>query len=260
MFKYFFYTSFCLLLVHSLHAAIPLFEKSFQVNEVPYVKCNEADQIASLRELATIPIPENGAHVGWSIEFNFKVMVLRNPKLVILCDINQRVLDFHRLFEKVILSSESKEDFVHCLTSALAQEEDYFFLKSMRTLARAMRSFRNWLTEEGFQTLRQLYIEKRVHTVVLNVLDREGRFQQLAAWINEMGYTIDTVYASNISTWIIKEEPFFSNLQQLIGEQTIFIDADRHWPRHKTLAQRISLGKLPFDDVPKEFQAVCSSD
>jgi hypothetical protein len=215
-------------------------------DEIPFIKCNEADQNKVIQKLSEYPLSNNGVHIGWSIEFNFKAILVRKPHLAIICDINKRVLEFLEVFEKVLLSSNSTIDCVENLKSALESQRDYFFNERSRKCGEALESFAEWLSEDSFQLLKKMVIEKRILYLCLNILDQEDRFLTLGTWLRANEYTIDTVYTSNISSWTNREEPFYSNLLKLIDKKTLFIDAHYDKEKKKFLALRITQGSLPW--------------
>lgn len=252
---------YCFSLEASVINFLDLFPQCYESDEMPVVKCNEENQAEVIQFLSKTPALTNGVHIGWSIEFNFKIILARKPNLVILCDINKRVLEFYEVFEKVLLSSSSRSDCLENLRSVFCLHKAYFFNEHSKTGEAALESFSEWLSEEGFQTLRQMYAEGKVLHLFLNVLDKEGKFTVLANWIKENGYLVDTIYASNISNWVQKKEPFFANLAKLVDEQTLFIDAEYQKQKQKKLSLRLTQGTLPwfnpseaFCDVPRMFQ------
>lgn len=190
-----------------------------------YPVCNEKNQETILSNLAELPLIENGIHIGWSIEFNYKIIALRKSKAAIICDRSSKVFDFYHEFQKNLLEIEY-EDFSH-------KYPEFF-----------------WVKEEDFQYLKQMYQENRIYHVCLDLMDNEGKFEKLSEWIKENNYIIDTIYVSNVLDWISKgagkqdhwKKPYrvtyFNNLNKLMNEKTAFIFCSYH----RGMKLRMSVG------------------
>lgn len=219
-----------------------------EVNEVPYVRCNESLQEEILEALSQYPKPEKGVHIGWSIEFNYRIILARKPALVILCDINQRVFDFFDLFKIALIESYSQDDFLSKLKEILEKESDYFFhQKEPRySLYSTLQSYMTWIScEENYRYLKEMYMNDKIIHLQLDIKDKKNKFELIKQWIDSNGYTLDTLYLSNIWMWLKKDRDLFAqNINNLMHENCIFIDS--HNSLKRELRLRITYGSLPY--------------
>lgn len=207
----------------------------------PYIRCNEFGQEKILRILSELSQPKNALHIGWSIEFNYRILCARKPQLAILCDINKRVFEFFDLFKELVLEAESCAEFLDLLEENLCSHN---FIKTPRTSKQIIVSYASWLSlEDNFTYLKTMYAEERIIHLVLDLMDEDGRFTKLMEWIKSSGYTIDTLYLSNIGMWVCYQPPFLSNLSRLVHENIIYIDS--HRIPGKGLSLRATLGSIP---------------
>lgn len=216
--------------------------ESYLINRIPYVRCNEAMQPELFLCMREFQPPENGVHIGWSIELNYKLIIERKPKLAFLCDINRRVFEFYDSFKKSVLNAESSEEALSLLESELSQQVDYFFsgMNPRRRMKVALKTFASWLMpEENFHLLKQMYLEERICHMVLSACDDSHRFAIMAQWIEDHGYRVDTVYISNICGWLKDRQQFKNNLTYLVDEDTLLIDS------HAKLSLRLTRGGFP---------------
>lgn len=212
-----------------------LHERAFSLSEYlksysPFVISNEYNQVEVLHQLAKLPRKENGVHIGWSIECNYKIMVVRRPKVAFLCDINSRVLQFHKLFKNLILSSLEVEEFLSKLEEAFIEKKEHLFANE-KDFKRIRRHFFDLLMQEDdFKYLKKMFTEDLVHFLYLDVLDEEDNFIKLSSEIKENGYEIDTVYLSNLMPFAAvtkkKSAIFLKNLANFEGENSLFIQAN----------------------------------
>ena len=188
-------------------------------NTDPYIISNERNQDIILYELSNLPCPSNGVHIGWSIEFNYKIIALRKPQIAIICDRSKKVFDFFQDFQKAFLESEY-----------LIFSESY-------------PDF-SWITEDDFNYLKGMYQDQKIHHISLDLMDNEDRFDKLAEWIECNKYVIDTIYVSNALDWIRRTtnlySQYFNNLNKLMNDKTAFI----HCSYHRSMKLRLILGKL----------------
>lgn len=231
---------------------LELYPQQYEFDVIPYIQCNEAGQAEAIEELSTFPCEPNALHIGWSIEFNFRIIAARRPHLAIICDINKRVFEFFEIFEQAMLSSRSTAEFFEQLKGMLEPQTTQFFKTEFRTQDNALKSYMEWMTEEDFQNIKRMYADKRIIHFVLNVTDQENKFSKIATWIRDRGYHVDTVYASNIVNWVRNKAIFSANLRQLIGPHTLFIDANYVKKNKLPLTLRITQG-LGIKGVKQSF-------
>jgi hypothetical protein len=195
--------------------------------------------------LSKLDIPNNALHLGWSIEFNYKILCVRRPQFAILCDINRRVFTFFDLFKTLLLKAETPHELLEVLKESLKEhKDDFFFARFTNSLSNVMESYTAWLSDpDNFAYLKTMYVEERIIHVVLNAMDEDNRFMRLNEWIKSSGYTLDTLYLSNIGMWVNYEPPFLSNLSQLMDENVIYLDSYRK-PGHG-LTLRATFGSIP---------------
>ena len=207
-----------------------------QKNQPPYIYCNEFGQNESIEDLKLLPSLKNGVHIGWSIEMNYKIILAREPKLAILCDINKNVLNFFNHFQACILKSNNSQDFFQTLKESLK-----IFLKKNRLIETTKQKYESWIiSESNYQLLKTMYEEGRICHLALDVTDKEGRFAILAQWLADNNYLLDTIYLSNIASWLKETTTFENNLKLLFSPQTIRIEADH------SLNQSV---KIPFMNI-----------
>lgn len=219
-----------------------LFLDEYEVSEPPFVISNEYNQEIVLLQLSEIPRNERGVHIGFSIECNYKIMMIRRPSLAFLCDINSRVHEFHKIFKEIILHSADVEQVLLILEKVFEEYKDRLFTNE-KNFERVRAHFLDLLIEgDNFAYLKKMFEDDLVHFIYLNVLDEKNRFEKLSIWIKENGYEIDTVYLSNIFELIKlskkKRALFNENFSSFEKEKAIFIQANG------VLEQRLSFKKI----------------
>jgi hypothetical protein len=200
-----------------------------ETNKLPFILSNEQFQEETLLALLEIPRPENGVHIGWSVEMNYKILVTRRPKIAFLCDISFKVIEFYELFKKLVLSAKSGAEVLENLPKALSENRQllrFGFYKDhqMKELIRRYAIF--LLPSDNFAYLQRMYNEKRIKHLFLNVADQEERFFLLANALKKEAYVVDTIYTSNIIDVIRNKKAAEENLKQLFDLHTLHIYAD----------------------------------
>ncbi len=212
----------------------------------PYITCNERGQEDILKALSNFKKPSQALHLGWSIEFNYKILCARRSDFAILCDINTRVFDFYDLFKDALLQAETSSECLNLLQSNLEKQSSYFNYRHQQ-LNQIIDSYAAWLSDaDNFNYLKSMYTEGKIRHLALDLMDEENKAYALMEWIKSNGYTLDTLYLSNIGTWVRYQPPFMSNVLTLTDENTLCIDAFYGESSHKKLTLRITSGILSF--------------
>lgn len=231
---------------------------------------NERNCDETLEYLKTIDKVDNGVYLGFSTWFNYDVIALRNPEIAFVCDISNPVFSYYSAIRKIVLESDTKEEFVRRFSEIKISE-----FKNPTSVADALsmdKRFReaflkeaskpnSWLrTDKSYKCIRDMYKTNRILHVRLDAADEKGNFQILSKWIDDHSYTLDVAYFSNISSWVTgvvggrkgNVDAFIKNISSIIRPDTIYLDSGLN--ETGRLWQRRIRSQLPLpkkDDLSK---------
>lgn len=200
-----------------------------ETSRLPFILSNERFLDETVLALLEIPRPENGVHIGWSVEMNYKILLARRPKIAFLCDISSKVIEFYELFKKLVLEAKSGAEVLENLPKLLNENGQllrYGFYQShqMKEVIRRYAIF--LLAPDNFGYLQKMYLEERIKHLFLNVTDQGGKFSLFRSLLKKENLVVDTIYTSNILDVIRNKKAAEENLEQLFDEHTLHIYAD----------------------------------
>ena len=223
----------------------PILAKQALDGGVPYILCNEQLQTETIQSLREKGISK-GVHFGFSCWFNFDIMAVTKPSKALVCDINQRMLDFYKVFQSVLLSSSNRKEFIEKLQEPLKERSVYFDNGYLRNLPNELTREGSWLSsDEGFAFVKELHKSNMVEYRFLNATADAAIFDGIRS---EFGGLIKTVYASNIYEWLemggcYDTDDFRTNMSRLLNSETQFIDA--FYPNMLKNGQPLKTGSGP---------------
>lgn len=210
------------------------------------------------------------AHVGFSTLFNYDIIALRRSEVAFICDVSERVFKYYEILKEAHLEAKNVSEFINILSKKITdfrEKMDPIDIKPDVLLELLKERFELlerqekgcWLNnEDDFQYVKQMYENNQIYHVCLDAADENKNFETLAKWIKDNGYTLDTLYLSNIHEWIIKDKKpmdvFKKNVQDMIDStasskapsKTSVIDATED-PKDKNLVQHChDVGKNPY--------------
>lgn len=222
-------------------------------SEVPYVRCNEGNQLVTLEALKVLPKVENGCHIGFSCWYNLDVIALREPQLAIICDINKQMFGIYSLIEKNVIESNTPKEFLERFQAGLPENVRAVFdiRGGIGGIDNLLTDQNGWLgSQKNYDAVRKMHLEGRVKYLPLNIAETGGAFEQINRWLGDNDLVCDTLYASNIREWLKErstqaEAAMVRNLEKIIAPTTLVVDACRESKiGGDTPLQRISEGKV----------------
>lgn len=226
-----------------------------------YVACNEGHYHETLQYLKHLPLVGNGIHIGWACQFNYDVIAIRHPQQAIICDINSGM---HHLYEKInelIKLNNNKKDFLEQLNEFLnhpevAENLSYNYeYRSPGELLKFLTHEDSWLSsDESYEYVRTMHIEGRITYLALDITNDSGYFTELRQWIDNSGYQVDTLYASNIVEWLKTPQAqgyYRINLELLMTAHSHFIYAKRPGLDRKENPQQVVAQQIPQEYIPE---------
>lgn len=219
-------------------------EHSVPVLDSVFLGTNEVDTAKSAEFLSSIPNQLGGCHIGFSGWHNFDIMVMRQSRLGVICDINPRNTLFLEAMLGLVRTAENCQDFINKaieyihITDKLFkfspnindQDEFYKQIESLSDEVEAeLRRPSSWLYEESrFEYIKKLALADKIALVTRDIRHTQ-QFEQLCKLLGEHQVPIDTVYVSNIFGWQKKEadkKQFIESLKVLTArDDTVLICA-----------------------------------
>lgn len=222
--------------------------------DIVYHKCNEENQIDTIKILNSTPKPLNGLHIGVSTMFNYDIIATRASKTALFFDYNFAVLNYHRIILDTVLAASSREDFARLIISKMDEEGLFsnpthgLILKKiiMQYFFDELSREGSWLsTDIGFNRVKDLHTTGNIFLLPLNAAQNTEDFKKLSDWISRNGFELDTLYLSNIHDWIDDDYGFIhrykENISAIINKNTIVIDSSPSLHLH----QRCYIGGVP---------------
>ncbi|MCH9686282.1 MAG: hypothetical protein K0V04_32920 [Deltaproteobacteria bacterium] len=184
-----------------------------------------------------------GAFVGVGSDQSFTMAAVARAQLMVLMDIDQRVVDLHRIYAVLIPRSDSPSALVDAFSkeqrdSTLAHLETAFADQPHRVRERLLREYRasrttvhrhlgrvlgrtvdgvsaSWLSDRSqFEHIQRLYQSDRVR-VMTGDLTGEASVQSAAAAVRGLGLTVRVLYMSNAEEYFTYTPQFRANVQAL---------------------------------------------
>jgi len=190
--------------------------------------CNEQGQAETIAQLLSLKW-EGGGHIGFSGWFNFDIIAATRPKQALICDINPRMIAFYEVFQKILLSSKTREGFLASLQQHLLDEGDYYDNGYLFQLDGELERDGGWLsTQAGYAFVKQLHEQEKVVYRDLNAAADLSEFTAIEQQFAVPQFT--TVYASNIYEWLEQSDEetrvqFLKNMNCLLQRGGVYIDA-----------------------------------
>lgn len=232
------------LIEHGPFKGLPLpLQKKEHENLLPYVGCNEMGQEATLAALASSAStisPDRRVHIGFSVWFNFDLMVITQPSYGILCDYDNKVMDIYHGIGESLNKSNNRREFATQFEMFLNQNSDRLFglppgeIPKLFSIQAELARPGSWLTSEAsFQIIKNLAERGRLLFLNVDITDKEV-FTQLKSWLDNNQLELDTLYASNIVDWIkdaLQQQCYILNLKMVSTPNTRFIQAFAKIPK-----------------------------
>lgn len=157
-------------------------------------------------------------HIGVSGWFNFDVVcVNKSTDIIVLFDINPQVADFLKKTYELIILNSTRELFVSSICKWFDQDESHnimfypnikyadFLNPKEETKAELTRKT-SWLSNaKNYDYIRSLCINQHVSILTFDICNN-NIFKKIQSLFNENSVYIDTLYLSNISQYIMKED------------------------------------------------------
>lgn len=212
---------------------VPTLEKtSFKSDDYPYILTTEVGQAEALQKVKTYPEKKKGIFLGFAYEFNYHLLAERSTEHAFICDINKRMHMLYKFIAKTIVGCETRADFLQAKKNEFEKYKDIYF-GFEDGVERIIDYFKeteySWLSsDEKFLKIKQLYLDKKIHHLNLDLEKDTKFFEELGTWATDKGYVLDVVYVSNIPEWI-KRTGLISavkeNLLKIMAPETVLIDA-----------------------------------
>lgn len=241
-------------------------KRTFQVSESlfhghPFLLTTETGHTEIFDRLSTIPTIDNGVYLGFAFELNYHILARRPVQKAYICDIHWSVINLHQWVQTTVAVTASRKEFIELFHEELFVNCHKYF-PDIQTIGNETFSgylkhvFEryttleySWLrTDEAYTTIRNLYRNGQIEHLTLNIAHDTGRVAQMVKDAKQAGCVFDVVYLTNIAEWVYFDDSehfdaMCANLQSLLSDSTIFIDAKREVPKKGLAASRLNTGR-----------------
>ncbi len=181
---------------------------------------------AALERLTQAPKKENGLHLGWGSFRNLDIVAARRSQHALICDINRFQLNIWSAVTEAIRQTESADAFVRLLARILPDDRpvQQFATSTDDWLLGDLNRAESWLfrgAPERFEYVRSLFLKNAIVFACLDIRGRKtsgervaddvflGLEKLLAGNHQQDGFTLDTIYITNIPHALKKPNDFF---------------------------------------------------
>lgn len=222
---------------------------TFQV----FINTNEININAVRKSLVQAPNVLESCHIGFAAWHNFDIMAVRKSNYALLCDLNPETALFLNRSLEILKKSKDRKDFVkqmaeyasktelgHCLLHELDLTYSINFACNVsddpiyeevvyigQEIEVELKREGGWLhTDENYECIKKLATADKI-AVITEDIRATKKFQSIKQLLGENGIQIDTLYISNISEYMYKENQgmFASTVSSLACDDTLIIDA-----------------------------------
>lgn len=206
-----------------------------------YIGTNEEGRQETFDCLATSTAKPNACHIGFSSWFNFDIIVKRKSSRAILIDFNPNTKSFLLETLNCVITSDNRSVFSDKMYNYIKNNEGKFSINCSEGIEGRVYENSlevadevyceskipgNWLnTDEGFNYIKKLASEGKISVITEDIGSHE-KFKRISNIIDENGYSIDTLYVSNISKYMSSKESkenFVKSVNHLSGAETKII-------------------------------------
>jgi hypothetical protein len=248
---------------------------SGQINGI-YITTNETN-LESTRHLLERH-PKRGQatiHIGCATWYNLDILCARKSTYGLIVDFNPKNVEFIKKTIELINFCESREVFkismIQYLHSLRGTERDLFFHPDQLGLPtdrieRELSREGSWLqSEENYQYIKRGVVSKNRLIAITEDMRNCEKFSQIREFLNRKKIAIDTLYMSNICSFMhgsTDRNSFVLSIRQLLDRNSIFISCPktkRPNGMYITLNQRAVLGEEVLADtydVSKFFEEI----
>jgi hypothetical protein len=211
-----------------------------------YIGTNEEDRQKTFDCLATNSANPQSCHVGFSSWFNFDIIVKRQSSQAILIDFNPNTKSFLVETLNCVITSENRSKFSDKMyqyvknnqkqfsNNVCAGDEQIFYENCEEIEDEVYCESKipgSWLnSDEGFNYIKKLANEGKIAIITEDICSHE-KFSRISNVISENGYSIDTLYVSNIAKYMTTDESkeaFVKSVNCLSGAKTKIIHCSPH--------------------------------
>lgn len=248
---------------------------------------NEDNQEETFEKLSSTPLIRNGAYLGFSTWINFSFIALRKPQIAFICDLDVKAFEYFRIIKKCVEIAPNPFMFIQFFFKELDQsgllqirinengrrEHHNVYTKKLEIddsptifeyFLNELTNPNSWLADQTkYDFIKSLYRDKKIFHLSLNAADNRGNFEILSKWLQEKNLILDTLYVSNIGSWIQNEEgkrQFSENKEKIITKSTIVIRSDYYASEElkkikKLLVKKKYIKPFPYSDYKsKKYQ------
>ncbi len=223
-----------------------------------YITTNEVGLKEVMEVLAKLPPVAESCHIGFSSWYNFNIMAMRQSSRGLICDFNPHNKAFIERTLQIIRRTLTREDFVKEMSTCVKQleeeciktvgtsaynecinltlnvgtgEENFHGAEDLEDEVR-QELFRkgSWLaTDEAFRHIKSLAMTDRIAAITVDIRDTP-KFNNIAKLLKDNDIPIDSLYLSNISKYMEKEDKaaFKSSVKAMTKPETIIINCPKY--------------------------------
>lgn len=236
-------------------------EDDLAPTEIHYVKSNEVRHDVWFPALAEL----GGIYIGVGADQNYTLIAAADSEIAFLLDIDQRVVDIHRVYEALIEAAETPDALMAWFgegasDDAIATIERHFAEAPEADRVRYVRSYRaaretlrrhlehvgarraddqpsTWLSNPvWYAKIRQRFVDDRIRSMGGD-LTGPTTMQTIAANARALGHPVRVLYLSNAEEYFQYTPQFRTNVQAMPGDdkslalRTIYSDDWEHAAR-----------------------------
>ena len=237
-----------------------------------YITTNETEVEKSRQALSKKPINPIGCHIGFSGWHNFNIMATRRSQAGLIVDYNPNNKVFIELTILCLKNTSSRLEFLKMAKDACSKIQknhpDFFspninptrFQLSPEEEIEAESTLEcSWLSSDtSFAHIQNLAHHERIVAITEDIRQTDS-FSKIVKIYHSVGFSIDTVYVSNICDYMMSKEDrenYTHTLHSLLDHDTTLIDCPTRKTYQETiirLEQRVSSLEELLSKDPKEL-------
>lgn len=177
---------------------------------------NEAGTEHTRIKLSAKPLRAKSCHIGFSGFYNFDIMVTRRSEWGLICDFNPLNKSYIEKAIEILKTAPTRAAFIEKMVSL-----------NNNALADEVEREGSWLNSvDSFAWIKNLALQDRIVAINLNITNTD-RCQKIAKLLQDNAIAIDTLYVSNIGSYMFETEEkkaFVASVHALLTPDTSLIN------------------------------------
>lgn len=173
----------------------------------------------------------NRCHVGCGAFYNFDIMCMRKSTYGLIFDFNRNNKPFIEISLSLMQQLNTREEFVTQLIEVIRPNIDRYnhyegYDDPITRLKAELHRKESWLgSDDNYLYIKGLAEKKQIRAITQDI-NHAADFQKMVSNLESLGIEIDSLYLSNIYTYVEREN-FYNFLSALTGASPIILHCHR---------------------------------